>query len=103
MKEETHIRTNSFKAWMLASRPKTLTAAAVPVMVGLSLAYSDVGAAKFNVIPAILCVLFAFIMQIDANFINDYFDYDKHTQQNKKPHDLIIPFPKTKCYTKGPD
>ncbi len=75
MKEETHIRINSFKAWMLAARPKTLTAAAVPVMVGLSLAYSDVGAAKFNVIPAILCVLFAFIMQIDANFINDYFDY----------------------------
>ena len=76
--EETNIKTNSMKAWLLAARPKTLSGAAVPVMIGLSLAYSDArfyvdGA--FNWIAAILCMLFAFAMQIDANFINDFYDY----------------------------
>jgi len=62
------------KAWLLAARPKTLTGAAVPVMVSLSLAYYDNGG-TLSWLPAILCLLFAFIMQIDANFVNDYFDY----------------------------
>lgn len=69
------VKSNSIKAWLLAARPKTLTGAAVPVMIALALAYRDIGAEKFLFVPALLCVLFAFIMQIDANFINDYFDY----------------------------
>lgn len=60
---------------MLASRPKTLTGAAVPVMIGLSMAYATLGADGFKVLPAVLCMLFAFVMQIDANFVNDYFDF----------------------------
>lgn len=60
---------------MLASRPKTLTGAAVPVMIGLAFAARDLGLDDFGWMPALLCVLFAFIMQIDANFINDYFDF----------------------------
>lgn len=75
--EEKVIPLNSSKAWLLAARPKTLAGAAVPVMIGLSLAFRDVGSDVFGIIPALLCVLFAFIMQIDANFINDYFDYLK--------------------------
>ncbi len=74
MKDNTVIP-GSLKAWLLAARPKTLTGAAVPVMIGLSLAYADVGAAAFNVVAAMLCVLFALIMQVDANFVNDYFDF----------------------------
>ncbi len=73
--EENDIKRNSPKAWLLAARPKTLAGAAVPVMIGLSLAYQDVGKSYFEVIPAILCILFAFLMQIDANLINDYFDF----------------------------
>ena len=71
------IRVNSLKAWILAARPKTLTGAAVPVMMGLSLAWVDtrLTGIDFNGIAAALCLLFAFIMQIDANFINDYFDF----------------------------
>ena len=72
---EKQIDTNSAKAWMLASRPKTLTGAAVPVMIGLAFAARDLGLDDFGWMPALLCVLFAFIMQIDANFINDYFDF----------------------------
>lgn len=75
--EEKKIKCNSPRAWMLASRPKTLAGAAVPVMIGLALAYRDVGYSKFLWLPALLCVLFAFVMQIDANLINDYFDFLK--------------------------
>ena len=73
---EENVKKNSPRAWMLAARPKTLTGAAVPVMIGLSLAYADLRASgSFCWFPAVLCMLFAFVMQIDANFINDYFDF----------------------------
>lgn len=68
------MKTNSPRAWFLAARPKTLTGAAVPVMMGFALAINESGADGFRIVPAALCMLFAFIMQIDANFINDYFD-----------------------------
>ena len=84
------IRTNSLQAWWLATRPKTLTGAAAPVMVALSAAWKDLhfadpGLAEgcrppqggFNWTPALLCLLFALLMQIDANFVNDYFDFKK--------------------------
>ena len=78
MKEETRIKTDSPKAWLLAARPKTLSGAAVPVMIGVALAYTDAllyGDDVFSWTAALLCLLFAFTMQIDANFINDFFDY----------------------------
>ena len=81
--EETNIKKNTIRAWLLASRPKTLAGAAVPLMIGLSLAYRD-NAASFNVTAALLCVAFAFIMQIDANFINDYFDFIKGTDDESR-------------------
>ncbi|MBR1388472.1 MAG: 1,4-dihydroxy-2-naphthoate octaprenyltransferase [Prevotella sp.] len=80
--EEAKIRTNSMKAWLLAARPKTLTGAAVPVMIGVSLAWTDAQAYEgevFSWLAAGLCLLFAFIMQIDANFINDFFDFANGT------------------------
>lgn len=71
--------------WLLAARPKTLTGAAVPVIMALSLAFADSSAAApFRVVPAVLCLLFAFVMQIDANFINDYFDYRKGTDDEHR-------------------
>lgn len=76
---EENVRKNSLKAWLLAARPKTLTGCAVPVMIGLALAYTDDQAyydgEAFSWVAAVLCMLFAFFMQIDANFINDFFDY----------------------------
>ncbi|MBO4826261.1 MAG: 1,4-dihydroxy-2-naphthoate octaprenyltransferase [Prevotella sp.] len=80
------IRTDSLKAWLLAARPKTLSGAAVPVMMALALAWADCRAAgvAFQWLPAVLCLLFAFIMQIDANFINDYFDFRKGTDDENR-------------------
>ena len=69
-----------FRAWVLASRPKTL-AAAVPVLVGCALAYSD---GCFRWPEALLCTLFAFLMQIDANLINDLFDYTKGSDRQDR-------------------
>ncbi|MBQ0019178.1 MAG: 1,4-dihydroxy-2-naphthoate octaprenyltransferase [Bacteroidales bacterium] len=76
------IKQNSVKAWFLAIRPKTLTGAAAPVLIALALSYEDsflyrpaIGQTSvFQWIPAVLCLLFAMLMQIDANLINDYFD-----------------------------
>ena len=76
-----NIQTNSIKAWILAARPKTLAAAATPVLLGCALAYT---AGTFQWIPAILCFLFAFSMQIDANFINDYYDYLKGSDREDR-------------------
>ena len=83
MKEDA-VSVNSARAWLLAARPKTLNGAAVPVMVALALAWTDRGEASFKWIPAVLCLLFAFIMQIDANLINDYFDFRKGTDDEQR-------------------
>ena len=75
---ETSIRQNSLKAWILAARPKTLTGALVPVMIALAWAWIDATmyeTGTFNWTAAALCAAFAMVMQIDANFVNDFFDY----------------------------
>ena len=80
MLSEQNVRQDSLQAWLLAARPKTLSGAAVPVMIGVALAFVDAqeyGDDVFSWTAAALCLLFAFIMQIDANFVNDFFDYAK--------------------------
>lgn len=80
---ETCVKVNSAKAWFLAARPKTLTGAAVPVMIGVSAAFASYGA-DVRIVPAVLCMLFALVMQIDANFVNDYFDFMKGTDDEQR-------------------
>ena len=75
------VQVNSIKAWLLAARPKTLAGAATPVLLGCALAYAD---SCFQMTPALLCFAFAFLMQIDANFINDYFDYLKGSDREDR-------------------
>ena len=75
---DINMRVNSVKAWFLAARPKTLTGAAVPVMLGAAYAWyvvQDMSSIEWGALA--LCFLFAFVMQIDANFINDYYDCKK--------------------------
>lgn len=73
------IKTNSWKAIVKGTRLETLPGAAVPVIIAIALAAGDMyrsgNIADFNFIPAVLCFLFAEIMQINANYINDYFDF----------------------------
>ena len=83
--QEDNVKLNSARAWILAARPKTLSGAAVPVMIALALAWADTSPLHpFLWIPAVLCMLFAFVMQIDANFINDYFDFMKGTDDETR-------------------
>ena len=71
------------RAWFLATRPKTLTGAIAPVLVGAAFAYASSGAVSM-LMPFLLCLLFAVLMQIDANLINDYFDFKKGTDREDR-------------------
>lgn len=81
MNETKPVKKNSLRAWMLAARPKTLAAGVAPVLVASGLAAHD---GRFNVIPAILCLVFAMMAQIASNFANDYFDYIKKTDNEER-------------------
>lgn len=96
------VKTNSLKAWFLAARPKTLTGAIAPVLVGAAFAFASsnsqpptpnpqLSTFNFHLSPfncqlllLLLCLLFAIFMQIDANFINDYFDFKKGTDREDR-------------------
>ena len=76
----TNVNTISkFDGWILASRPRTLLAAVVPVIVGTSIAVHN---GKFDAIAAIVALLCSIFIQIGTNFSNDLFDFihgtDKH-------------------------
>lgn len=75
------IKRNSIRAWILAARPKTLTGAITPVMIGIALAVMN---EKFGWAPALICILFACLMQVAANFINDLFDHLKGTDREDR-------------------
>lgn len=61
-------------SWVLAARPKTLSAASVPVLVGSACAYAQGG---FRLGPALAALGGALLLQIGANFANDVYDYEK--------------------------
>lgn len=63
------------RAWILASRPKTLAAAVAPVVVGTALALRERGEVRWFYA---FCALFgAVFIQIATNFINDALDFKK--------------------------
>lgn len=68
------MKTNSPRAWILAVRPYSLGASAIPVLVGSALAFTDGG---FHPVPALLCLVFALLMQCTANLVNDLWDFLK--------------------------
>lgn len=75
------IRPGSPYAWWLAARPKTLTAALIPVVTATALAFAE---GHGNLVPALLCMLFASLMQIAANFINDLYDFRKGADRSDR-------------------
>lgn len=75
------VKKNSVRAWILAARPKTLTAALIPVVTASALAFAK---GKFVTEAALLCVVFASLMQVAANFINDLFDFLKGTDREDR-------------------
>ncbi|MCX6174695.1 MAG: 1,4-dihydroxy-2-naphthoate polyprenyltransferase [Ignavibacteriales bacterium] len=63
---------SKFDAWILASRPRTLAAAVMPVIVGSSIALRD---GVFHPIAALVALLCSLLIQIGTNLVNDLFDF----------------------------
>jgi 1,4-dihydroxy-2-naphthoate octaprenyltransferase len=72
----------NMKSWLIAARPKTLSAAIVPVLVGTALAARE----PSGVIGWVFaCALFgAVFIQIATNFINDALDFKKGTDTGER-------------------
>jgi len=62
------------RIWVMASRPKTLTVAVVPVFVGTALA---IQAGMFKPLAALAALICSILIQIGTNFANDLFDWEK--------------------------
>lgn len=67
--------------WLLAARPRTLPAAAAPVIVGSAIAFYE---NAFRWLPALGALIGALLLQIGANFANDVFDYQKGTDNGAR-------------------
>jgi len=75
---------STLQIWVMASRPKTLLAAFVPVFVGAALAYSE---GKFFFLGSLIALLCALLIQVGTNFTNDLYDHLKgaDTKERKGP------------------
>jgi len=74
-------KNSKFQSWLLASRPKTLLAAVVPVMVGSALAISM---KKFFLPYSIVALLCSILIQVGTNFTNDLYDFLKGSDTFKR-------------------
>ena len=63
-----------FKAWIIAFRLPTLSAAIVPVLVGSAVATES---GYFLLSPFLAALIAALLIQIGTNLANDYFDFRK--------------------------
>ncbi len=70
----TRAKPSTAGAWILATRPRTLVAGAVPVVVGSALAYRD---RLFQWPVAMAALLGALCIQVGTNLTNDYFDFKR--------------------------
>ena len=67
------------KTWITGSRPRTLTAAIAPVLVGTSIALDE----SIDVWRFILTLAVSLTLQIAVNYANDYSDGIKGTDQSR--------------------
>ncbi|MBK7498382.1 MAG: 1,4-dihydroxy-2-naphthoate polyprenyltransferase [Ignavibacteriales bacterium] len=78
---------SKLQSWILASRPRTLPAALVPVMVGSALAiYHGIFFPAYSIV-ALLCSI---LIQIGTNFTNDLYDYLKGTDTEERKGPLRV-------------
>ena len=73
---------STFKSWILAARPKTLSAAVVPVLATIGLVRSLNLPIQWWVIACAL--LSSFCIQIGTNFVNDAMDFKKGADNEKR-------------------
>ena len=63
---------SKLETWILASRPKTLLAAVVPVVIGTSIVSYET---KVNIIAAGFALVCSILIQVGTNFVNDLYDF----------------------------
>ena len=66
--------------WLMAARPRTLSAGVSPVLVGTAIAH---GAGAFRPLAALLALLASLLIQIGTNFANDYSDFKHGADANR--------------------
>src|SRR5271165_1488351 len=59
------------REWLAGTRPRTLPAAVVPVLIGSGVAF---GYGSFSVWRALLALVVALALQVGVNFAHDYSD-----------------------------
>lgn len=64
------------RIWVMAARPRTLAAAAAPVLIGTGLAAFH---ATHRSLPALAALIGALLIQIATNLANDYYDFVRGT------------------------
>ncbi len=62
------------KLWISATRPKTLIASAIPVIMGGALAFHD---GEFSLLATTVALVCSLLIQIATNFINEIYDFRK--------------------------
>ncbi len=75
---------SKFDTWVLASRPKTLPAAVVPVLTGTAIVSFET---KVNFLAAAIALICAMLIQVGTNFVNDLYDFlsGADTENRKGP------------------
>ena len=66
--------------WLMAARPRTLSAAVSPVLVGTAIAHR---AGALRPVPALLALLASLFIQVGTNFANDYSDFKRGADANR--------------------
>jgi 1,4-dihydroxy-2-naphthoate polyprenyltransferase len=72
---------SSALVWLQAIRPKTLSAGAVPVIIGIGLAY---GQGSGRLLPAVAALAGALLIQIGTNLSNDYYDFKRGADTSER-------------------
>jgi len=85
--KDTSISISKVQSWVLASRPKTLLAAVVPVMVGSALAISQ---GSFTPLYSIIALFCSILIQVGTNFTNDLYDYLKGADNESRKGPLRV-------------
>jgi 1,4-dihydroxy-2-naphthoate polyprenyltransferase len=75
----------ALRSWVWATRPFTLPASVVPVLVGTALAISD---GQFDGWRFVLTLLGSMLVQIGTNLVDEYTDHEKAGSQGK----LLAPY-----------
>lgn len=82
MKKKTPI-----KIWLMAGRLKTLPAAIAPVLIGTALAVKD---GNHHLLSAFLVMIAALLIQVGTNLVNDYADFKKGSDTDKRVGPLRV-------------